>query len=547
MSKLNKTVKTSYQNSAHKNFMGGNSWDISDPFMKLRIVAASSFFGEPKYYDETGDVKYNYNKQYRSYELYEYIEKSLGKAIFIQSDSEPEDNEDVVKSFQENIEMIIDECLEKDVEKTLQIAVELRNVDMIRSTPQVILVRAAMHKNSKGTGLIGKYIDKICVRGDEPAAGLSYLISKYGKETPIPNSLKNGWKKVLESFNDYVISKYRMENNFVKTRDVVNLVHAYSESINKLMNGKAKQENTWNNVVSNANKEEKSKKEIWTEALQNMPHMALLRNLRNLYEAEVDFNLYNQKLIDGVKGGKQLPFRYYSAFKAIKNAGIEDPKMHDLIEECLEKSFENAPHFNGKVACLSDNSGSAWGTLTSELGTMKVAEIGNMMAVATAKMADEGYVGAFGDRLSMMPVRKKDSMLTQIKELTNLGKHVGGGTENGIWLFFDKAIKNKEQYDHIFVYSDMQAGHGGLYGEKRSEYAEYAWDLNSVWSNKYIDVPKLINKYRAEVNPNVMVYLVQTAGYNDILVPECFNKTFILGGWSQHIPEFAAKMSKIVN
>ena len=190
------------------------------------------------------------------------------------------------------------DCLNEDVEKTLQIAAELRNDYMIRSTPQVILVRAAMHEKCRGTGLIGKYIDKICMRGDEPAAGLSYLFVTYGLKSPIPNSLKKGWKKILESFDDYVISKYRMDNNFVKTRDVVNLVHAYSNSINKLMNGSAKQEKTWNTIVSNANKDEKSKKEIWTEALKNMPHMALLRNLRNLYEAGVEFNLYNEKLIN---------------------------------------------------------------------------------------------------------------------------------------------------------------------------------------------------------------------------------------------------------
>ena len=540
MSKLNKTVKNSYQDKAHKNFMGGNSWDISDPFLKLRIVAASSFFGEPMYYNSTGMPSKTFAHTKIERDTVKYMETSLGKLIF-----GPATTDEDSCSIQERIEYMIDECLDKDVEKTLQIAVELRNVDMIRATPQVILIRAAMHKNSKGTGLIGKYIDKICVRGDEPAAGLSYLFTAYQTSAPIPNSLKKGWKKVLESFNDYVISKYRMDNNFVKTRDVVNLVHAYSDSINKLMNGKAKQEKTWNNIVSNANKAEKSKKEIWTDALQNMPHMALLRNLRNLYEAGVDFNLYNQKLIDGVNGGKQLPFRYYSAFKALKTANIDDPKMHNLLEECLEKSFENAPHFDGKVACLSDNSGSAWGTLTSELGTMKIAEIGNMMAVATAKMADEGYVGAFGDRLEMMPVRKKDSMLTQVNELTKLGKHVGAGTENGIWLFFDKAIKNHEHYDHIFVYSDMQCGHGGLYGEDANEYKEFQWNDNSRWGSAYIDVPKLINKYRAEVNPNVMVYLVQTAGYKDILVPECFNRTFILGGWSQNIPTFAAKMSEI--
>ena len=77
----------------------------------------------------------------------------------------------------------------------------------------------------------------------------------------------------------------------------------------------------------------------------------------------------------------------------------------------------------------------------------------------------------------------------------------------------------------------MQCGHGGLYG-KECDYPEYIWDPKNRSRgrgeyNEYIDVPKLINKYRNDVNQNVMVYLIQTAGYHDILVPECFNKTFI--------------------
>ena len=46
MAKLNKTAKTpAYVETSHKNYMDGNSWDISNPFFKLRMVAASSFFG----------------------------------------------------------------------------------------------------------------------------------------------------------------------------------------------------------------------------------------------------------------------------------------------------------------------------------------------------------------------------------------------------------------------------------------------------------------------------------------------------------------------
>jgi uridine kinase len=123
---------------------------------------------------------------------------------------------------------------------------------------------------------------------------------------------------------------------------------------------------------------------------------------------------------------------------------------------------------------------------------------------------------------------------------TNIaGRHVGESTENGIWLFFDKAIREKEHWDNIFVYSDMQAGHGGLYGINQMQYKKYC--ING----RYIDVAMLINEYRKTVNPNVMVYLVQTAGYSDALVPEFYDKTFIIGGWSTGILSFAHNMNEV--
>ena len=200
MAKLNKTeTKPTYEKTSHKNYMGGDSWNLSDPFIRLRMVAASSFFGEPKYYNEDGTINSNIfkNENELDFKDLNYIFESLGEPIF-----KPQDECEVTKQF----ETLIDDCLNVDVEKTLQLAVSLRNEDLIRSTPQVILVRAAMHKNAKGTGLITKYIDKICTRADEPACVLSYLISTYGKDTPIPNSLKKGLKKVLESYDTYQLS-----------------------------------------------------------------------------------------------------------------------------------------------------------------------------------------------------------------------------------------------------------------------------------------------------------------------------------------------------
>ena len=535
MSRLNSRKVSQHEREvkeSHRNFMGGVSFDINDPFVRLRIVASSSFFGEPKYYEDQEKTAH----KSKSYNGATKVSKNMyGKLVENLGEISPWSWREL--GARKTMERCIDECLDKDPRRTLEIAVKIRNEDMMRSTPQVILVRAAVHKSTKGTSLIREFAPKICKRGDEPAAGLAYFFDEYGRGK-LPNSLKRAWKSILEGFNDYTISKYRMENNKVRTVDVCSLVHANSEAINKLFNGKQKQTKTWNSIISNADNSTKEKREKnWRKAISGMPHMALLRNLRNLAENGIDVSEVRDNLVGGVADGKQLPFRYLSAFYSLGKY----PDYQDAVEECLEASMENVPHFRGKTACLSDNSGSARGTMTSELGTVKISYIGNMMSVITAKSSDNGYVGIFGDRLEMVPIRKKSSVFDDMKKCNDIGNKIGGATENGIWLFFDKAIREKEHWDNIFVYSDMQAGHGGLYGQNPSDYPDYKM------AGAYIDVAKLVRDYRRNVNPKVMIYLVQIAGYVDTILPEFYNRTFIIGGWSTGVIRFAKEMEDIFN
>lgn len=516
----------------HLNHMAGVSYDINDPIKQLRIIASSSFFGEPNYYHE--DVKKGEKrtdipsavKNKRITKAQEkYLEETLGQVISI-----PE-----YHSFSTTkiMEMAIDEAIAFDAEAALKEAVRLRNEENIRTTPQVIMVRAANSDKVRGTGLIRKYALEIMKRTDEAAVQLAYQLQVYGR--PIPNALKKAWKAFLESRNEYQIAKYRMETRAYKTLDVVNLVHAKSDVIDKLMKGELKlKENTWESLIS-ANG---STKENWIKAIDLMGHMALLRNIVNFIKNDVDYNLYLPKLKETAKDGKQLPFRYYSAYNMAKSNGANGVIL-DAIEECLELSLGNLPHFEGKTMSLCDNSGSARGAFTSSAGTMSMANIANLTAVITAKVSDEGYIGVFGDRLEIEPIRKKDSVLTQAESANKKGDTVGESTENGIWLFFNHAIKNKEHWDNIFVYSDMQAGHGGLYGVNPSEYSKYKWS-----NTRNIDVAKLIKDYRKRVNPNVNVFLVQVAGYKDTLVPEFYEKTYILGGWGDGLLRFAKEMSK---
>lgn len=522
--------------SAHLNWMGGPSWFLNNPINTLKMAAASCFFGEPTYYNESGtkeksrDTLSHARRSHLSAPQLKRLRDTLNAV-------DPQEWRSMTPV--QLMESAIDKALDYNIEETLKVAVALRHEDHIRLTPQIILARAAQHPKIKGTTLLRQYAQNILFRPDDVVSCFAYTKAKFGK---IPTRLKRALGDKLATYNEYQLAKYRMEGHEYNLVDTVRMVWpTFNESdpLGKLMKGKLtlSDNETWEALVSAKG----SNKAAWEEAVGVMGHMALLRNLRNLSQHEVDPGLYLEKLVKGVPEGKQLPFRYFSAYKALEGAGIKNPRLYDALEECMEVALAALPSFHGRVASLCDNSGSAWGATTSTMGTMHVAEIANLMGIITGKISEEGYVGVFGDKLNMVPVMKKNSIFTQLRDACTLGRDsrkTGGGTENGIWLFWDKAIKDKEHWDHVFVYSDMQAGHGGLYGTDPRKYKDFLWD-----AGHYIDVPKLVAEYRKKVNPNVNVYLVQVAGYQDTIIPEFYDKTYILGGWSEGLLKFAHKMS----
>lgn len=510
---------------SHLNYMGGVSYDINDPVKVLRIIASSCFFGEPMYYQkDPGDKR---PTRYMENNISAYLSEVLGCIV-------PRDLSNMTPA--NAIESAVDKALDADPERTLQEAVRLRQESHIRTTPQVILVRAANHPKVRGTGLVKKYAPGILQRADEPAVGLAYQFWRYGKNAPVPNSLKKAWAAKLATLSEYSLAKYRLGEREVKLVDVVNLTHPKSEAVGKLVKGQlSTTDQTWESIIS----KEGSNKASWQKAIGVMGHMALLRNLRNFLDKGVDPSFFLDALVAGAKDGKQLPFRYYSAYQAVGKSA--PPQVLDGIEKCLEISLGNLPRFPGKTMALADNSGSAQGTTTSSMGTAKISTIGNLTGILAGMASDEGYLGVFGDRLEVFPIRKSSSVFDQLGKAENAANTIGQSTENGIWLFWDKAIREKQHWDNVFVFSDMQAGHGGLYGASTSAYKNYTWQ-----GGHCIDVAKLVNKYRNDVNPNVNVFLVQIAGYKDTILPEFYKRTYILGGWGEGVLKFAAEMAAIV-
>lgn len=531
MSRLSKfaskeaSVSNKFIGAEVENFMGGTSYTLS-PLQTLKIVAASSIFGEPQYYrDGEGSPKTISNHM----TLMQY---SIFKAMLKDTKTAPE-----------VFANAIDAALDSDFKGTLELALELRRDYFMRLNPAVIFVRASVHPsrvkfNEENPGFMKTLGKAIAYRPDDLTNQFDYFMYVNGSKNGLPSLVKRAWSEKLTEFSRYQLNKYKGK----KLIDLVRISHAWSADIDELMKtGTLKvedSEQTWETL--------KSAGKTWVEILETiqMPHMALLRNLRGIFTEVKDLKIAREvceKLKAGVINGKQFPFRYYSAYKALDGSVNHRQLLLDTLEECMDISVANMPKLKGNTACLSDNSGSSWGTMNSEYGSTHVAEIANLSSLITAMQSDEGTVGVFGDKLSLKTVSKRNGLLGQLTETCARGKAQGQSTENGIWLFWDEAIKNKIHYDTVFIYSDMQAGHGGLYGTNPSAYREFG---HKTRGSHYIDVLALVEKYRKTVNSKVNVFSVQVAGYDNTVLPENLYRGAILAGWSGRESQYAETLIK---
>ena len=516
------TDHAEYKDQVVENFMGGNSYMLT-AMDTLKIIAASSIFGEPQYYRDGEGAK-------KTITADKYRENVFDYSIF----------PDLVngRTATDVFTTAIDAALDVDFKGTLDLALEVRTSYMMRLNPSVIWIRASLHPkrvefNEKNPGYMKEIGKKISLRPDDITNQFEYYAFVKGSKKGLSSLVKRTWSETLESFSRYQLNKYKGK----RLIDLVRISHAHSEDITELMQtGNIKvedSERTWESL--------KSEGKSWTEIINmiKIPHMALLRNLKGIF-TEVSNKVVLEKILEqlkeGVPNGKQFPFRYYSAYNMIEkesNINCRTPLM-DALEECIDIAIANTPKLKGRVMSLCDNSGSAWGSCSSEYGTVTVAEIANLSALITGANAEEGHVGVFGDKLDTRGVSKRNGILSQLKESSSIGQNIGQSTENGIWLFWNRAIEEKEHWDTVFIYSDMQAGTGGLYGEHREDYKDYLWK-----DSRYIDVLKLVQDYRRKVNPKVNVFSVQVAGYNNSVLPGNLYRGAILSGWTGRESQYA--------
>ncbi len=176
-----------HEGSIVENFMGGVSFKIS-PLDTLRMVSASSIFGEAQYYRDGAGSPATISKTVLSHSILE--------DFFISRD---------VKTAPEVFTSSIDAALDFDFKGTLEIAIDLRANFYMRLNPAVIFIRASLHPgraefNAANPGLMKEIGKKLILRPDDITNQFEYFMYLMKTKNKLPSIVKRTWSDRLSGF-----------------------------------------------------------------------------------------------------------------------------------------------------------------------------------------------------------------------------------------------------------------------------------------------------------------------------------------------------------
>lgn len=396
-------------------------------------------------------------------------------------------------------------------------------------------VKARLGQGLHGDGN-RELIASILQRADEPGEVLAYWTSRYGKAIPKPikrgvadaavrlysergflryDSDAKGFRfgDVLELthpetdkawqshlFNWAITSRHNREDaqpadglTAIKARRTLSRMSAGERHTlaSQALKGSAESKNVietaaagqWEWILSWLGEKPTSgtaltKAEQWELILPSVGYMALLRNLRNLDEAGLNDTLADE-LADRIKDpeqvakSRQLPFRFYSAYKAAPSL-----RWGHALDRALTQSLANVPTLTGRTLILIDTSGSMTNPL-SEKSQMRCMEAAALFGLALA-LKNPNQVDVYGfatGEFHVKGVTAGTSLLKATEAFLGCAGKVGHGTD--IQGAVTRQFK-AGRHDRVLIFTDMQSV-GGRYsdvaGSVPASVPVYGWNL----------------------------------------------------------------------
>ncbi|MBV9340765.1 MAG: TROVE domain-containing protein [Acidobacteria bacterium] len=325
------------------------------------------------------------------------------------------------------------------VDKVAALAVEAREAMKLRHAPLLLVREMARHKTHRA--LVSETLVRVIQRADE----LAEFVAIYWKDgrAPLSSQVKKGLAAAFPKFDEYQLAKYNRAGP-IKLRDVLFLCHAkprdqkQAKVWRRLVEGKLTSPDTWEVALSVG----ADKRKAWERLLREkkLGALALLRNLRNMREAQVDESLVLTAL-EQVSTARVLPFRFLAAARYA-------PQWEQALEQAMLKCVAGTEKLPGKTIVLVDVSGSMTAPL-SHRSEMQRTDAAYGLAVLLREIAEKVAVYSFSDNLVRVPSRRgfalRDAIdASQPHNGTLLGKAV-------------EELNRTEKRDRLIVISDEQA------------------------------------------------------------------------------------------
>ncbi len=278
------------------------------------------------------------------------------------------------------------------------------------------------------------------------------------------HALVRGACDYLSSLSEYSLGKYKLAGRTYNMYDLINLTHAHSAAIEKYKNGTLPVPETWETVISAADAKEKGA--AWEYLVENgkLGYMALLRNLRNIYNnVDKPASWWEEhvfsRLIDAdqIKKSLVFPYRLYVAYRELEStlpsgSGKFLAVCKTSLGLAFLRSINNLPLLEGDNLLAVDVSGSM-GDPISPKSDITLKEVGACYAAMLLLGGGFSDYVKFGTKAAMYTPRdfSASNIFDQIDDMAN-NDDLGCATcVNEIWPLIKGA-----SYDRIFIISDMQ-------------------------------------------------------------------------------------------
>lgn len=324
-------------------------------------------------------------------------------------------------------------------EKVLSIAGEARKAMKLRHAPLLVVREMARHPKHKN--LVAEALAEIIQRADELTEFLA-IYWQDGKQ-PLSAQVKRGLAEAFLKFDAYQLAKYNRDTA-IKLRDILFLCHAKPQDKEqaavwkKLIDGTLESPDTWEVALSAGADKKETFERLMAEG--KLGALALLRNLRNMAQADVDRDLIFSSL-DGMNVARVLPFRFISAAR-------HAPQWEPQIEKALMKCLASQEKIGGKTILLSDVSSSMDSPLSAKSELSRIdAACG--LGILARELCDEVDILTFSGQVVLIPPRHGFALRDAV-----VGSQPHDGTYLGNAVH---SINSHYNYDRIIVITDEQA------------------------------------------------------------------------------------------